>query len=51
MLVLNYVLLFVIVILLSMLLQRYYDVKDRREMKDTSQNIQQYLHLKIKKNY
>lgn len=43
MLVLNYVLLFVIVILLSMLLQRYYDVKDRREMKDTSQNIQQYL--------
>lgn len=43
MLVLNYVLLFVIVILFSMLLQRYYDVKEKREMKDTYDNIHQYL--------
>jgi len=43
MLVFDYILLFVIVILLSMLLQRYYDKKEIKESKEMYVSIHHYL--------
>jgi hypothetical protein len=43
MLILDYILLFVIVIILSMLLQRYYEKKERLETKDRYISIRNYL--------
>lgn len=43
MFVLNYIMLFIIVILMTMLIQRYYDKKELRENADRTSFIQQYL--------